>query len=114
MALNLALIPWLGIIGGALALSLGRIVRLGQYVRLVGWERLVGGQGPALLRVVAAAALMGVAVYLARALPLGASLAIGAATYGTLLLALRAVDLDELRWLGRAVLPHGRTAARPS
>jgi O-antigen/teichoic acid export membrane protein len=114
VALNLALIPWLGIVGGALALSLGRLIRLGQYVRLVGWGRLVGGQGPALLRVAVATALMGAAVYLARDLHLGVALAIGVATYGTLLLALRAVDLRELRGLGRALLPQGRVAARRS
>jgi hypothetical protein len=83
-------------------------------VRLVGWGRLVGGQGPALLRVAVATALMGAAVYLARDLHLGVALAIGVATYGTLLLALRAVDLRELRGLGRALLPQGRVAARRS
>jgi O-antigen/teichoic acid export membrane protein len=111
VALNLVLIPWLGIVGGALALSLGRLVRLGQYVHLVGWQRLVGPQGSGLLRVAIAAALMGLGVYLARGLPLVAVIAIGGLLYGGLLLGLRAVDPRELRWLGRALWPRNRQSA---
>ena len=105
MALNLALIPWLGIVGGALALALGRFIRLAQYVRLVGWQRLVGPQGPALLRVAVATALMGLGVYLFGALPLGEVIAIGALIYVILLFGLCAVSLHEVRWLGRALRP---------
>ncbi len=62
--LNLILVPTLGILGAALALVGGRMIRLAQYWRLIGNERLVGRRWDVLGRVTAAAAAMGAAVYL--------------------------------------------------
>jgi O-antigen/teichoic acid export membrane protein len=64
VALNLALVPTLGIRGAALALVGGRAIRLVQYWRLIGNERLVGRRWGTLLRIALAVTVMGVVVFL--------------------------------------------------
>jgi O-antigen/teichoic acid export membrane protein len=64
VALNLALVPTLGIRGAALALVGGRAIRLTQYWRLIGNERLVGQRWGTLLRIALAVTVMGVVVFL--------------------------------------------------
>jgi O-antigen/teichoic acid export membrane protein len=102
--LNVLLIPSLGVLGAALALVIGRAVRLLQLWHLIGNDRLVGRQWLPLLRVVLAAGLMGGAVVLLRGLPLIPSIGIGVGLYGALVLGLRAVDVRELRYLGKILV----------
>jgi len=97
VVLNLALIPTLGVIGGALALVVGRAIRLIQFWRLIGNERLIGKHWKPLSRVALAAAFMGVAVFLLRNANLFLCIGCGAMVYGGLLVALRAVDRNELQ-----------------
>jgi O-antigen/teichoic acid export membrane protein len=104
VALNLILIPTLGVIGGALALVLGRAIRLLQFWWLIGSERLIGRQWQPLFRVALSAGLMGGAVFLLRGLPLLPCLGFGAGLYAALVLGLRAVDIQELRHLGQALV----------
>lgn len=110
--LNLILVPTMGVIGGALALVLGRAIRLLQFWSLIGNERLVGRQWLPLLRVVLSAGLMGGAVFFLRRLPLIPCVGIGAALYTALVLGLRAVDVDELRYLGKALVYRGDLSLR--
>jgi O-antigen/teichoic acid export membrane protein len=67
VVLNLVLVPALGITGAALALVGGRAIRLVQYWRLIGSDRLVGRRWGSLVRVVLAAGVMGIGVYLLEA-----------------------------------------------
>jgi O-antigen/teichoic acid export membrane protein len=60
--LNLALVPTLGVIGGALALVVGRTVRLALFQSLIGRGRLAGPRRGRLLRVSLSAAVMGMIV----------------------------------------------------
>lgn len=63
IVLNLILMPMFGIRGAALALVCARAARLVRYWRLIGNERLVGRRWGALVRVAAAAAVMGVSTF---------------------------------------------------
>jgi O-antigen/teichoic acid export membrane protein len=64
VVLNLILVPTMGILGAAVALVCGRMIRLVQYWRLIGNDRLVSHRWGSLLRVALAAAVMGVSVSL--------------------------------------------------
>lgn len=97
--LNLVLVPTLGVMGAALALIGGRAIRLVQFWLLIGNDRLVGKHWGPLLRVVLAAGLMGGAVFLLRGTNLFICIGSGAVLYGVLLLSLRAIDRNELRFL---------------
>jgi O-antigen/teichoic acid export membrane protein len=107
VVLNLILVPTMGVLGGALALVLGRALRLFQFWLLIGHKRLVEGQWSSLLRGILAAGLMGAAVFLLRGIPLLPCIGIGAGLYVVLILGLRAVDIHELRYLGRALIHRG-------
>jgi len=111
--LNLTLIPTLGVLGGALALVVGRAARLGQTWLLIGNERLIGKHWKPLFRVALAAALMGVAVFLLRNANLFLCIGCGAMVYGGLLVALRAVGRNELQLVSGLLLQRaklGKTA----
>jgi O-antigen/teichoic acid export membrane protein len=69
VVLNLILVPTLGILGAALALTAGRTLRLVQYWRLIGNQQLVNWRWKSLLRVVLAATVMGVITFLLGQVP---------------------------------------------
>jgi len=104
VVLNLILVPTMGVLGGALALVLGRAIRLLQFWLLIGNEQLVGRQWRPILRVVLSAGLMGAVVFLVRELPLAFCIGTGAVGYVALLLALQGVDIQELLLLGRTLV----------
>lgn len=108
LLLDLVLIPTLGLTGGALAWVIGRAVRLFQFWFLIGHDRLIGREWGPLLRVVLAAVLMGGAVFLLRNANLLLCIGCGALIYGGLLVALRAIDRNELRFLLRLLLRRGK------
>ena len=110
IALNLALIPTLGVIGAALALVGGRVINLVQNWLLIGHERLVGRHWGGLLRTALAAGLMGVAVFFLRELHLAVSIGGGALLYGVLLIGLGAVERQEIHHLVQMI--PGRRKAR--
>lgn len=66
VVLNLVLVPTLGIVGAALALLGGRVIRMIQYWRLIGNDRLVSRRWGSLLRVLSAAVVMGATIFLLR------------------------------------------------
>ena len=102
--LNLLLVPTLGMVGGALALLVGRTVRLIQLWTLIGSKKIVRQQWQPLLKVLLAAVLMGLAVFSLRWLPLILSIGIGAVLYVLLVLGLRAMSAGELRYLVQALI----------
>ncbi len=114
VVLNLILVPTMGILGAALALVGGRLIRLLQYWRLLGNERLVGRQGGTLLRIALAAAAMGAVVFFLHRMPafgaidskvgLLALIGSGAAVYAVSLLALGGVERRELAFLRNLVM----------
>ncbi|HID63094.1 MAG TPA: polysaccharide biosynthesis protein [Anaerolineae bacterium] len=97
--LNLMLVPTMGVVGGALALVMGRAIRLLQFWLLIGNRLLTGREWQPLLRVILAAGIMGGAVFLLRDTNLFFCIGSGAVLYGILLLSLRAIDRGELRFL---------------
>ena len=113
--LNLILVPVWGILGAALALVVGRTIRLTQYWRLIGNERLIGQHWGTVWRVVVPAVGMGVLVHLAGAmlarLPAFAAadswrgllvlIGIGALTYLLALLACGGLERGEIAFLRR-------------
>jgi O-antigen/teichoic acid export membrane protein len=121
VALNLVLVPTMGILGAALALVGGRTIRLVQYWKLVGNERVVGKRWRSLLRVVSAVVVMGVIVFLLRQVPifgavdsktgLLALIGSGAVAYVLALLAFGGIDRQELEFLRSVTL---RRPARDS
>jgi len=123
VVLNLILVPTMGILGAALALVGGRLIRLLQYWRLIGNERLVGQRWGSLLRVALAAAAMGAAVFfLCQMTAFGAIdskmglltlIGSGAAAYVVALLALGGVERRELAFLRNMVMERlARDSAR--
>lgn len=68
VVLNVVLMPTLGVMGAALALLLGRTIRLIQFWLLIGNDRLVSKRWSSLLRVVLAALAMGVIVFFLRSI----------------------------------------------
>jgi O-antigen/teichoic acid export membrane protein len=102
--LNLILVPTMGVVGGALALVVGRAIRLLQFCLLVGNGLLVGREWKPLLKVIVAVGLMGMAIFFLRELPLIPCVGISAGLYGGLVLGLRAVNVRELRYLGTALI----------
>jgi len=97
--LNLMLVPTLGVMGGALAMVVGRAIRLGQFWFLIGNDWLVGNHWPSLLRVTLAAALMGGTVFLLQDTNLFLCIGCGALLYGGFLVVLQAVEHDELKFM---------------
>ena len=122
VVLNLILVPTLGILGAALALLSGRMIRLAQYWRLIGNDRLVGQRWNSLLRVTLSAVIMGITVFSLRALPaLGAVdsktgllmlIAAGALAYVAALLVSGGIErqeLDFIRNMARERLARGKS-----
>jgi O-antigen/teichoic acid export membrane protein len=114
VVLNLALVPTLGIVGAALALVGGRVIRLIQYWRLIGNDYLVSSRWGSLLRIGWAGAAMGVLVlFLSRAPLFGAVdskvgllvlIVSGAVAYIVALLALGGVERREIEFLHNMAL----------
>jgi len=111
IALNLALVPTLGVLGAALAFVLSRTINLFQNVWLIGKDRLLGQRWGVLLRVFLAAGLMGVAVFFLRDLHLAVSIGVGAVLYGLLVFGLGALEWQEVLRLIRMV-PGRRGASQ--
>lgn len=105
LVLNLALIPLFGMYAAAAITVVTDLVSAWLFFRLLSQRMQIEGLGRALLRTAAAAALMGVAVWLARPLPLPLVVAVGALTYGGLVLALGLIDL-------RVLVPRARQLLR--
>jgi len=109
VALNLALMPTMGILGAALALVGGRAIRLAQYWRLIGNEYLVSQRWRVLLRVALAAAVMGASVFLLGQAPAFAAvdskaglvvlIGAGVVAYVVALLALGGIERREIEFL---------------
>lgn len=110
IALNLALVPTLGVIGAALALVGGRTINLVQNWLLIGHDHLVGNRWGSLLRTALAAGLMGVAVFFLSEFHLVVSIGVGALLYGVLLIGLGAVERQEIHHLVQMI--PGRRKAR--
>ncbi len=108
IALNLFLVPTIGVIGGALALVIGRTIRLGQFWALIGSRRIVGRRRSLWLRTALAAAAMGVAVFFLRPFHPLVVITTGATLYLILLFALQVIGLDEARFLIGACLNRGK------
>lgn len=106
--LNLMLVPTLGVMGGALALVVGRAIRLGQFWFLIGNDRLVGGHWAHLFRVMLAAALMGGTVFFLQNVNLFLCIGCGALLYGGFLVVLQAVEHDELKFMLESLLRRAR------
>ena len=110
VALNLFLVPTIGILGGALALVGGRAIRLVQYWRLIGNERLISPRWRSLFRVGWAAAVMGGAVFLSSQNPffgaadsklgLAALVGMGGVIYVVALVVLGGIERREIELLG--------------
>jgi O-antigen/teichoic acid export membrane protein len=113
VVLNLILVPTMGILGAALALVGGRMIRLVQMWKLIGNDRLVGQRWGSLLRVTMAAAVMGVPVFFLRQAPVFGTLdskiglvtlvAIGALVYMVALLVSGGIEPRELKFLNSMV-----------
>lgn len=97
--LNVVLVPTLGVMGAALALVSGRVIRLVQFWLLIGNGRLLGQRWQPLLRVALATSLMGAGVFFLRESNLFLAVGSGAVLYIVLLLVLRAVEHRELQQL---------------
>jgi O-antigen/teichoic acid export membrane protein len=104
VALNLALVPTMGLLGAALATLIGRLTRVILYWRLLGSDLLVGDQTSALVRLGLATVLMGGVVLLLREAHLFLAIGVGAITYGGLLFALRVLDRVEMAHLTLLVM----------
>jgi len=111
VALNLVLVPALGVLGAALAFVLSRTINLFQNLWLIGKDRLLGQRWGALPRVFLAASLMGVAVFFLREFHLAVSIGVGAVLYGLLLFGLRVLEWREMTRLVR-MIPWRREAGR--
>jgi O-antigen/teichoic acid export membrane protein len=99
VGLNLLLIPRFGLLAAATMTVLTETVLVGQYVwalrsilRIMHWDRILGRPATATLA-------MGVSVYVLRDAPLFYAIALGGATYLSLLFALRVLGRDEIRFL---------------
>jgi O-antigen/teichoic acid export membrane protein len=96
VAVNLILVPAFGLMAAAAVTVVTEAVLLGQYAWILRATLLRLDWQRATTRPLLAAAVMGTLLVLVRGLPLGLDLAIGAATYSTLLLLLRLLGRDEL------------------
>jgi O-antigen/teichoic acid export membrane protein len=112
--LNLILVPTIGILGAALALVVGRTIRLVQYWRLIGNDQLVSQRWGSLLRVTLAAAAMGVSVFVLSQAPTFAAIdskrgllvliGAGAIVYVVALLASGGIERREMEFLCNVAL----------
>jgi O-antigen/teichoic acid export membrane protein len=112
IAANLLLIPRYGVLAAAIITVVTELVLLSQYLWML---RDMLGQlhWGALLRTSAAVLTMAALVYLARELPVLATVALGGALYGGLLLAMRVVGPDEASFV-RGLLAARRATAEGS
>jgi O-antigen/teichoic acid export membrane protein len=99
VALNLALVPRIGLMAAAVMTVVTELILVGQYLWLLRDGMRQVPWGSTLLRPAAAALLMGGCVLLLDALPLLLVVAIGAALYGGLLLLLGVLGPDEWRFV---------------
>jgi O-antigen/teichoic acid export membrane protein len=96
---NLALVPRFGFVGAAVMTVITEAVLVGQYVWMLRAQLRQIHWSHTLLRPLAAALMMGGVVLALRGLPLLLNIAIGALTYGALLLTLGVIGGDELRFV---------------
>jgi O-antigen/teichoic acid export membrane protein len=104
VALNLLLLPTLGVVGAAFARLSARGIRTGQYWKLLGSELLVGDRWKEVARVVLAAGAMGAGLFLLRDLDLFISIGAGGGLYVIALIVFRAVKRDEVLLLVNLLL----------
>lgn len=106
---NLIFIPIYGVLAAAIITVITEAVLVVQYVWLM--RDLLGRmQWGALVRSALAVAAMAALVYLTRSLPVLATIALGGAIYGGLLLAMRVIGPDEAAFV-RGILAARRVAA---
>jgi hypothetical protein len=106
---NLLFIPMFGVVAAATVTVATEAVLVLQYIWLT--RDLLGRmQWSALLRSALAVVAMAALVYLTRHLPVLATIAVGGALYGGLLLAMRVVGPDEAAFV-RSMLAARRAAA---
>jgi O-antigen/teichoic acid export membrane protein len=109
VGLDLVLVTTVGVTGAAVARVSARGIRTGQYWRLLGSELLVGKRWREIVRVVLAAAGMGVGVFFLREMNLFLTIGIGAVLYLALLFVFRAIGRDELENLLALLLRRERS-----
>lgn len=112
IAANLLLIPRYGVLAAAIITVVTELVLLCQYLWLLR-DMLGQLRWGALMRTSAAVLAMAALVYLARELPVLATVALGGALYGGLLLAMRVVGPDEASFV-RGLIAARRAAAESS
>jgi O-antigen/teichoic acid export membrane protein len=104
VALDLALVPTLGLLGASLAFLVARAILTVLHLDLVGVRLVIGRTWPDLLRVVVAAGVMGVGVYLLRDQNLFLAIGAGAAIYAVALLVVGAIRVSEIAQLAAMIL----------
>jgi O-antigen/teichoic acid export membrane protein len=107
---NLLLVPRFGLLGAAAMTVATEAILVGQYVWILRSELRGIDWKPALLGPLAAALAMALLVRALPILPLPLTVALGAACYGALLLALRVIGPDEMRFVQQL---RRRSEARP-
>lgn len=113
VGLNLILVPRFGYLAAAVMTVVTESILLVQYLVLLrGWLLKMNWQ-TVLLRPLAAALTMGVVVYAARGFPLLLNVALGAVTYGVMLVLLQVIGRDEVRFLRGMYVRSGRGAEQP-
>ncbi len=107
VALNLVLVPTVGVVGAAWARVGARGIRVGQYWKLLGNTLLIGDRWKELVRVALAAGVMGVSLLFLHRLNLFLAIGIGGVLYAAFLLIFRAVEQDELEQLIKLLFKRG-------
>ena len=107
VALDIVLIPTLGVMGAAIAEVGARWLRVALHWRLLGTDRLTGGRWLPLIRVILSALSMGAVVFLLRDMHLFIMVGVGALAYLVLILVTRAVEPQEIRQILRMISRRG-------
>lgn len=112
VVLNLIFIPTWGILAASVITVLTDLLATLQFHLVLSKKLNLPSMSGTLIRVAAAAALMGVCVYLCRSLPLFVQMGVGAVSYGVLVLALRIPDQAD--WaLARRIVRRGKAVVTP-
>ncbi len=107
VALDIVLIPTLGVMGAAIAEVGARWLRVALHWRLLGTDRLTGGRWLSLVRVTLSALAMGAVVFLLRDMHLFVMVGVGAVVYLVLILVTKAVEPQEIRQMVRMISRRG-------
>jgi O-antigen/teichoic acid export membrane protein len=113
VGLNLALIPPYGYLGAAAAATVTEVALFAGGWWLLRRHRLPLRVAGSIARVLASAAVMGVAVYLVRSWPIAILVFAGAAVYVAALFALRAIDAEEWSILRAGLTSRSGAGASP-